>query len=128
MTPYFVLPAMIFAHIIADFNLQGWLANAKQRAWWKKNAPAKEYRFDWIPSLFMHSVSWSFMIMLPLVIYYNFECSMFYVNSLILNTIAHMVFDHLKANVRIINLCDDQFLHMIQIVFTFVGTMIVGHI
>ena len=34
-----ILAAMILGHILADYNLQGWLASAKQRKYWKENAP-----------------------------------------------------------------------------------------
>lgn len=43
MSKGFVYLLMIFCHIIDDYNLQGWLASAKQKEWWKKNAPEKLY-------------------------------------------------------------------------------------
>lgn len=27
---------MIFAHLVDDYYLQGWLASAKQKKWWEK--------------------------------------------------------------------------------------------
>ena len=50
-----ILAAMILGHILADYNLQGWLASAKQRKYWKENAPKKMYQYDYIMALFMHS-------------------------------------------------------------------------
>lgn len=61
----FILFTMIFCHIVDDYYLQGWLASAKQKSWWEKNAPEKLYKYDYLAALFMHSFSWSFMIMLP---------------------------------------------------------------
>lgn len=61
----FILFTMIFCHIVDDYYLQGWLASAKQKSWWEKNAPGKLYKYDYLAALFMHSFSWSFMIMLP---------------------------------------------------------------
>ena len=59
-----ILILMLFAHIVDDYYLQGWLASAKQKKWWEKNAPDKLYKFDYIMALFMHSFSWTFMIMI----------------------------------------------------------------
>ena len=36
---YFMILAMIFAHIVDDWVLQGKLANFKQRSWWLEVAP-----------------------------------------------------------------------------------------
>ena len=42
-----VFVCMIFCHIIDDYYLQGWLASAKQKIWWEKNAPdPKEYEIQ----------------------------------------------------------------------------------
>ena len=38
---------MLFAHIVNDYYLQGWLASAKTKNWWKKNAPDKLYSKDY---------------------------------------------------------------------------------
>ena len=72
MSKPFIFIFMIFCHIIDDYTLQGWLANAKQKIWWFANAPDKLYKYDWIMALAMHSMSWSFMIMLPIAIYFNY--------------------------------------------------------
>ena len=59
---------MLFAHIV-NYYLQGWLASAKTKNWWKKNAPDKLYSKDYIMALFCHSLSWSIMIFLPILVY-----------------------------------------------------------
>lgn len=44
----FILFTMIFCHIVDDYYLQGWLASAKQKSWWEKNAPEKLYKYDYL--------------------------------------------------------------------------------
>lgn len=116
----FTLLAMIFYHIVDDYYLQGWLASAKQKSYWEKNAPDKLYRFDYIMALIMHSLSWSFMIMLPLAVFNNFEVGILYGVMFVVNTIIHGIVDNLKANVKKINLITDQLIHLSQIIITFV--------
>lgn len=120
MSMYFILAAMIFLHIIDDYVLQApCLCNLKQKSFWEKNAPDKQYRFDYIVALIMHAFSWSFMIMLPIAIVQSFEVSWVFGLMLIINTAIHAFIDDLKANKRVINLWVDQATHMIQIVYTF---------
>ena len=111
---------MIFAHITDDYYLQGWLASAKTKNWWKKNAPDKLYSKDYIMALFCHSLSWSIMIFLPILIYslYNqIDLNWFYL-VLPINLIVHAIIDDLKANKFKINLIIDQSIHFMQIFIT----------
>ena len=39
MRNIFIVLCMIFCHIVDDYYLQGWLASAKQKVFWKENAP-----------------------------------------------------------------------------------------
>ena len=119
MNNLFVLILMIFCHIVDDYYLQGWLASAKQKQWWKDNAPDKLYRFDYIWALLMHSFSWSFMIMLPIAISQGFDVNWVFGLMLVINTAVHAFVDNLKANVKVINLWVDQSIHMLQILYTF---------
>lgn len=119
MNNLFVLILMIFCHIVDDYYLQGWLASAKQKQWWKDNAPDKLYRFDYIWALLMHSFSWSFMIMLPIAISQGFDINWVFGLMLVINTAVHAFGDNLKANVKVINLWVDQSIHMLQIIYTF---------
>lgn len=120
-----VFLAMIFCHIVDDYYLQGWLASAKQKEWWEKNAPQKLYKHDYIVALFMHSFSWSFMISVPLFLYSilvagarNEDIS--YISFLmVLNLICHMIVDNMKCNQKTINLIIDQSIHILQIICTF---------
>lgn len=113
---------MIFAHIIDDYYLQGWLASAKTKNWWEKNAPDKLYSKDYIMALFCHSLSWSIMVFLPILIYslYNqIDLNWFYL-VLPINLIIHAIIDDLKANKFKINLIIDQSIHFIQIFITWI--------
>ena len=114
----FTLLLMIFLHIVDDYYLQGVLANMKQKQWWQDNAPASLYRYDYIIALMMHSMSWAFMIMLPIAIKMSFDVGGLFVGAWVINAIIHGVIDDLKANKHKINLIQDQSVHMIQIVLT----------
>ena len=98
----FILISMIFCHIVDDYYLQGWLASAKQKFWWTKNAPNKLYKNDYLMALFCHSFSWSFMIQLPILIY-SFYTHLFIWNILlfIINLIIHMFIDNLKRKAKL---------------------------
>ena len=109
---------MIFCHIIADYNLQGWLASAKTKYYWKKNAPDPMYALDYGCALLMHSFAWSFMIMLPIMIANNFVIDLAFTITLVANLCMHMYVDDLKANKKRINLWVDQLIHIMQIVVT----------
>ena len=118
MNVAFTLLLMIFLHIVDDYYLQGVLANMKQKQWWQDNAPAPLYRYDYIIALMMHSMSWAFMIMLPIAIKMNFDVGGLFVGAWVVNAIIHGVIDDLKANKHKINLIHDQSVHMAQIVLT----------
>lgn len=60
-----IILCMVFCHIVDDYYLQGILAKLKQKSYWELNAPDKKYENDYRMALLMHSISWSFMIMLP---------------------------------------------------------------
>ena len=109
---------MLFCHIVDDFYLQGWLASAKQKTWWKKNAPEPLYKYDYLMALFMHSFSWTFMITLPLTIYAFVVGGRWYISLFIINIITHFITDDIKANKKQINLIQDQLIHVCQIIIT----------
>ena len=111
---------MIFCHIIDDYYLQGWLASAKQKSWWEKNCPDKLYKHDYLVALFMHSFSWTFMIMLVPTIYIIVCGGIWNPAIFIANIIIHMDVDDLKANKKLINLVQDQTIHIIQIIITWI--------
>ena len=118
MNNVFIVLCMIFFHVIADYNLQGWLASAKQKSYWKENAPDQMYKHDYICALVMHSFSWTFMIMLPLMYAVGFKVNSFLLFLFISNVLMHAITDNFKANTKVINLWQDQSIHMYQIVIT----------
>lgn len=116
----FIFLAMIFLHIFDDFFLQSaFLANGKQKGWWKKNAPEPQYKYDYIPCLLSHAFSWTFMMMLPLAWWFEFMLPTGFLVAFIINFFVHAFIDHCKANKRWINLIFDQSVHIIQIIITF---------
>lgn len=122
-----ILLSMLFCHIVDDYYLQGWLASAKQKSWWKENAPDKLYKNDYIMALFMHSFSWSFMIMVPIIVYIlssGAELKEWLVIPYFANMAIHAIVDDLKANKRVINLVQDQIVHLIQILVTWIAFVI----
>ena len=119
MNKPFIFLLMIFLHIIDDFCLQGWMASAKQKDWWKENAPQELYKYDWLCALIMHSLSWAFMIMLPIALAQGFCIDGAFVRLFILNSMWHAWMDHKKANAKVANLWIDQVFHISQIATTF---------
>lgn len=118
-----ILFAMIFAHIMDDYYLQGILAKMKQKKWWEENAPGELYRHDYIVALIAHAFSWSFMITIPTL----FVSTNYIVMSIfiIVNTFVHADTDHAKANEHSINLIVDQVCHLIQIIMTWVAIVLI---
>ena len=109
-----ILFAMIFAHIVDDYYLQGILAKMKQKKWWEENAPDELYKHDYIVALITHAFSWSFMITLPTLIVsneYTFICF-----CILINAAFHAYIDNEKANKLAISLVQDQICHLCQIV------------
>jgi hypothetical protein len=127
MSNIFIICAMLFMHVLDDYVLQApCLCDLKQKSFWKKNAPEEQYRKDYIVALIMHSLSWSFMIMLPIAFALNFNVGWGFAYFLAFNTTLHAITDHLKANVKVINLWIDQSCHMVQIAGTFAAFLCGG--
>lgn len=118
MNNKFMILLMIFLHVFDDYHLQGILANLKQKSYWQRVAPDKMYRHDYIMALAMHSMSWSFMIMLPIAYCMNFNISVSFIITFVVNSIVHGVIDDLKANRHMIDLITDQTVHIVQIFVT----------
>ena len=127
-----LLLMMIFLHIVDDYYLQGWLASAKQKSYWEQNAPDELYKHDYIMALFMHSFSWAFMIMLVPSVYTlitttNINNASLAITLVFLtNLCIHMVVDNSKANLKKINLVQDQLNHLAQILITWVAFVVLG--
>ena len=125
MNKTFIFLLMIFCHIVDDYYLQGWLASAKQKKFWKENAPDKMYKYDYIWALLMHSFSWAFMVMLPIAFVNNFNVDALFMTYFVMNVMMHAVIDDKKANRKEINLIQDQLFHLVQIIVTFVLLVVV---
>ena len=116
----FVLAAMLFCHVLDDYGLQAKiLSSLKQRSWWETNAPDPLYRYDYLMALAMHALSWTFLVHLPLAWLYGFNPEWPFFALFIFNAACHAGIDHLKANMKKINLVTDQLLHVIQILLTY---------
>lgn len=128
-----LLLAMIFLHIVDDYYLQGWLASAKQKSYWEQNAPDELYKHDYIMALFMHSFSWAFMIMVVPSVYTLINttntnnASLVIALFFLINLCIHMVVDNLKANLKKINLVQDQLCHLVQILITWIVFVVLGN-
>lgn len=124
---------MIFLHIVDDYYLQGWLASAKQKSYWEQNAPDELYKHDYIMALFMHSFSWAFMIMVVPSVYTLINttntnnASLVIALFFLINLCIHMVVDNLKANLKKINLVQDQLCHLVQILVTWGVFVVLGN-
>jgi hypothetical protein len=121
---YFTLYiTILFFHIIADYNLQGVLAQMKSVRFWKDLKERESKRKDgfkisikdWIMPMIEHSFMWSFIVHLPIIMFYSIN-PITIIFSIIIHTCFHMLIDSLKANTNDINLIADQIFHMLQII------------
>lgn len=135
MNEVILLIAMLFFHLLDDYNLQGILADFKQKSWWEKNYPDELYKNDYKMALKEHAFSWTVMIHIPLTVYiyatgyYDLKDISFiaiYIFIFIVNYITHTFVDNLKANDKLINLCVDQTCHFIQIILTWIVYLCLG--
>lgn len=115
-----ILLFMILFHIIDDFVLQPIsLSNLKQKKWWEKQEGySDKYKDDYKVALAIHSMSWSIMIHIPLVIMFPSLGQLALLISFIVNAVIHYYIDDLKANKLKINLFEDQMVHFWQICTT----------
>lgn len=104
---------MLLGHLVSDYTLQGWLADAKTKDWWHRNASDPKYRHDWVAGLTCHALYWSLLTFLPL-----YQHPLWWL-LVVTQAGIHMVIDHTKCNARMINLWQDQLLHLGQIVVAY---------
>ena len=113
-----ILILMILAHIVDDYYLQGILASMKQKKWWLEQKGYKDmYKNDYLMALIMHSMSWSIMILLPIMFFTTTPAAILWA-MFVVNTLIHFYVDDLKANQFTINLVEDQSIHLGQIFLT----------
>lgn len=126
----YILFFMILCHIVDDFVLQPvCLSNLKQKTWWEKNVIKCEwqkelYKNDYLAALTIHSLSWSIMIHIPIMLEFIVNDWVLLI-SILLNAAIHFYVDNLKANENKINLITDQSIHILQIILTFIILLIV---
>ena len=132
MNVFAILILMIFLHIVDDFYLQGILAKLKQKSTWQNSSETESYKDlcdkDHIAALIIHSISWSTVILLPILFIYKLNPPLVIYILYFVNIIVHAIIDHLKANLKAINLCQDQCVHLIQIVLTWLIWLLVVYI
>ena len=122
---WLILLCMFFFHIVDDFYLQGILAKMKQKQWWEENAPNALYKHDYIIALIIHAISWSCMIMAPAILFKLPTIKLVMIIILfIFNVITHANVDNQKANMHTINLIQDQLIHFGQIIWTWIGLVV----
>ena len=114
-----ILLLMIFAHIIDDFVLQPiCLSKLKQKSWWEKQERYKDlYRNDYKMALLTHSMSWSIMILIPILLLLEIP-QILILMAFCINTLIHYTIDDLKANKGKLNLIQDQIIHLMQVIIT----------
>ena len=112
-----VLLCMIYLHLIDDYKMQGWLTSAKSKNWWIINSPypREKYEYDYIIALLEHGFMNSFMVHIPIYIWLCQNEKILLISVLIF-AIIHSFIDHLKANCKMINLIQDQIIHIVLIV------------
>ena len=119
---------MVLCHIIDDFVLQPiCLSNLKQKSYWNdlireytaNGINTKKYSNDYYAGLIVHGLSWSIMIMLPIMFMLPIS-GLLLIGCIIINMIVHAYVDDLKANKYKINLIEDQLTHLLQIWVTFI--------
>jgi hypothetical protein len=107
--------------LIADYPLQGILCDLKQMSWWniqisKSAIPDTDrYEWDWLAGLSCHALMWSIMSCLPL---FMIGTTQGVSVCIVINAVIHGIIDHLKANMYVINLWQDQILHFVQVIIT----------
>lgn len=136
MKSLIMLFEMMFLHVVADYYLQGILANMKCRGWWERKAtnekPYKNYRNDYKAALTAHSFEWAFVVMAPMLqqVYirdFMGPYCLAYAILCLVNLMVHYYIDNCKANKHTINLIQDQWFHFIQIWITWgLWTAIMG--
>jgi len=120
-----ILLIMIFLHILDDFVLQTiCLSKLKQKNWWitecnKLSISFEKYKYDYLVALLMHTLSWSIIIHIPIMMCYEISDFKLFL-SVLINSMIHFTIDDLKANRGQINLVYDQLIHLIQIIITFI--------
>lgn len=126
--PIYVFWACLLGHLIADFCLQGCLANLKQKDWWDEQIKEmkkkygdevnwEKYKNDYFMGGVCHAMMWSIITFLPMLPTLSPIAWSYFV---LFNWIIHYIIDDQKANRKKITLEQDQQFHFAQIVISLV--------
>lgn len=113
-----VLIWMFFCHFLFDFYVQTKSnGDIKKKEWWeKRHKKSGKRKYNYIMGLLMHSFVWSMAILFP---FYYIEKTLHYF-VMIINIIIHAIIDNEKTNKKSISSMQDQLLHVIQILLTWI--------
>ena len=117
--PIYMFVACLILHIYSDFHLQGILGSYKCKDYWNipDNPMPNKYWKDWISALIIHSIEWGIITFLPMAFTL---CPIIWCIIVLGNAFIHAIVDHMKANLGIFNLNQDQITHFLQIVATMI--------
>lgn len=118
-----VLLCMFYLHLIDDYVLQGILAKLKQREFWFPYG--EKYKHDYIVALLEHGFMNSFAVHIPIYLWLCQNEKILLISVLIF-AIIHFFIDHLKANCKMINLIQDQILHIVFIIVWWISFTLLG--
>lgn len=121
-----MLLAMLFMHIADDYYLQGILAKMKQRSWWDNQVQELDesiYRNDYKMALAEHAFSWTCCVLaLPALVWG--VPGWLLLQLVVVNTAMHAIVDDGKANAKVLNLVDDQLMHVAQVLLMWMIIMV----
>lgn len=102
-------------HVYLNLNKKNWWISECQ----KQSISIEKYKYDYLMALLIHSISWSIMIHLPIMLCTNISDFKLFL-SVLINTLIHFTIDDLKANREKLNLIYSQLIHLLQIIITFI--------
>ena len=117
---------VLLLHFYSDFNLQigAKLDSMKQKIWWRRqfkklkmdDVDAKHYGYDFKCALLIHAFVWSILTFAPLIYFTKSVAGI--LAMVAANTLIHAKIDDVKANEYLLNLIEDQAMHIVQIAGT----------
>ena len=115
---------MILLHIIDDFVLQPvCLSKLKQKSFWDEYNKESNglYKHDYKVALFIHALSWSIMIHIPIFMCFDVPGDFLYGLTVFVWALMHAKIDDDKANKKHMSLVIDQTFHFIQIIGLYIA-------
>lgn len=120
--PLSMLACCFLLHFIAEYTLQGRLANLKQKRWWEEQIRLSKvklpdvnlYRHDYKVGLACHAFYWSLVVCLPLLL----NGGPAYAFMAFFQGVVHYYVDYRKANDLTLSLLGDQLYHVVVQIVT----------